>query len=104
LPETGGLIDIDGGVAELGMVEEVEELRAELERRVFSDAANPRRLTAGAFPVRWANFANGSTSNVNEVIMGENFLTPLVYSGLESQFPRCDCALWKLRASLSIQI
>lgn len=37
-------------------------------------------LTAGAFPVRWANFTNGSTSNLNEVIMGENFLTPLVYS------------------------
>jgi hypothetical protein len=44
-------------------------------------------LTAGAFPVRWANFANGSSSNLNEVIMGENFLTPLVYSwNLNAQY------------------
>lgn len=58
LPETGGLIDIDGGVAELGMVEEVEELRAELERRVFSDAANTRRFRGRDIPIKLARSQN----------------------------------------------
>lgn len=43
--------------------------------------------TPGQFPVRWADFSTGSSSNLNYVIMGENFLTPLVYSwNLNTQY------------------
>jgi hypothetical protein len=50
--------------------------------------ANPwNSNTPGTFPVRWANFATGGSSNLNEVILAQNFLTPLVYSwNLNAQY------------------
>jgi hypothetical protein len=42
--------------------------------------AQPFRDPGVGFPVRWVNFATGASSQINQTILAERFLTPLVYS------------------------
>jgi hypothetical protein len=47
----------------------------------FASLAQPFQSTpAGIFPIRWANFANATSSNISVPFMNEFYKTPLMYS------------------------
>jgi hypothetical protein len=45
-----------------------------------SSLAQPLPAVGPGWPVRWVNFANGTSSNIPAFTMAENYLTPLTYS------------------------
>jgi hypothetical protein len=48
--------------------------------QTFATLAQPFTNPPPGFPGRWVNFPTGASSQINQTILAENFLTPLVYS------------------------
>jgi hypothetical protein len=45
----------------------------------FSTFAQPYAPTSLGWQTRWANFATGQSSNINDLLMAQNYLTPVTY-------------------------
>ncbi len=53
----------------------------------FASLAQPFQPIPSGFPVRWVNFANQTSSNLSQIAISDNYLTPVVYSwNLNAQY------------------